>query len=82
MAWIPTVPAGEATGELRELYERVRDPRTGALDHILQIHSLHPAGLRAHYELYRAVMRGSPTLSVADRELIALVVSRRNRCHY
>ncbi len=82
MAWIPTVAAADATGELRELYERVRDPRTGALDHIMQIHSLHPPGLRAHFELYRAVMRGSATLPAVDRELIALVVSQRNRCHY
>ncbi len=48
----------------------------------MQVHSLHPAGLRAHFELYRAVMRGTPTLPAVDRELIALVVSQRNGCHY
>ena len=58
MTWIRTVEASEADGELRELYQRVSDPETGQLDHIMQVHSLHPRGLRAHYELYAAVMAG------------------------
>ena len=82
MSWIPTVAPADATGELAQLFDRVRDPRTGALDHIMQVHSLHPRGLHGHFELYRAVMRGSDTLPVVDRELIALVVSQRNRCRY
>ncbi len=82
VAWIDTVPRDEATGELAELYEAVLDPTTGQLDHILQVHSLHPAGLRAHFELYRAVMRSSRGLRKLDREMIALVVSRQNECHY
>jgi AhpD family alkylhydroperoxidase len=32
--------------------------------------------------LYRAVMKGTPGLSAAEREMIALVVSRANDCHY
>lgn len=82
MAWIDTIPTEDAPEELRELYRRVTDPGTGQLDHIMQIHSLHPAGLRAHFELYRAVMQATPGLSVAEREMIALVVSRANGCHY
>jgi len=82
MSWIETVPGDAATGELADLYSMVRDPHSGELDHIMQIHSLNPAGLRAHFELYRAVMRGTATLRAVDRELIALVVSLRNRCHY
>ncbi len=82
MAWIATVSADDADPELRDLYARVADPETGQLDHIMSIHSLHPAGLRAHFELYRAVMRGTPSLRKVDRELIALVVSRANGCHY
>ena len=80
-AWIETVPAAEADEELTALYAEVRDP-DGQLDHILQVHSLHPAGLRAHFELYRAVMRGTPGLRGAEREMIAVVVSGLNECHY
>lgn len=82
MAWIETIAAADATGELAELYRQMRDPDSGEVDHILQIHALHPAGLRAHFQLYRAVMRGSATLPAVDRELIALVVSQQNRCRY
>ena len=81
-AWIETCAADDADGELADLYERVRDPVTGQLDHILQVHSLHPAGLRAHYELYRAVMRGTAGLRAVEREMIALVVSQQNHCGY
>ena len=82
MSWIRTVPEGDAEEELLQLYELVADPENGQLDHIMQIHSLYPAGLRAHFELYRAVMRGTAGLRGADREMIALLVSHRNACRY
>ena len=55
---------------------------TGALDEIMRVHSLHPAGLDAHLRLYGAVMRGTPSLRKVERELLALVVSGLNGCHY
>jgi alkylhydroperoxidase family enzyme len=83
MAWIRTVDESNAgDGELGRLYDRVRDPVNGRVDHIMAVHSQHPPGLAAHFDLYRAVMRGTPTLPVAEREMIALVVSTLNACHY
>ncbi|MDF1800046.1 MAG: carboxymuconolactone decarboxylase family protein [Planctomycetota bacterium] len=82
MAWINTIPLGEAEGHLAQLYAAALDPSTGALDHIMAIHSLHPAGLEAHLMLYTAVMRGTPSLRKVDRELVALAVSTANECHY
>ncbi len=82
MSWIRTIPAAEATGRLAELYAAACDPVTGQLDHIMAVHSLHPAGLAAHMELYTAVMRGTPSLRKVDRELVALAVSAANGCHY
>ncbi len=82
MAWIETITGAESHGRLAELYELVADPETGQLDSIMQVHSLHPAGLAAHYQLYRAVMAGSKGLRKVDRELIALVVSQHNGCRY
>lgn len=82
MAWIPTIDPEDADAVLRSLYERSRDPATGALDNILAVHSLHPRGLEAHLDLYRAVMAPTRSLRKADREMIALVVSRINECHY
>ena len=80
--WISTISESEATGDLASLYTRVRDPETGRLDNIMQVHGLHPAGLETHFTLYCAVMRGTKSLPRVDREMLALVVSRINACHY
>lgn len=82
MPWIETIDVPEATGRLAELYAAMVDPEHGRVDEILRIHSLHPAGLAAHFELYRAVMRPTRGLGKIEREMIALVVSRANECHY
>ena len=76
------IDEGAATGRLAELYGRMIDPETGIVDNVLKVHSLHPAGLAAHWSLYRAVMRGTASLGKLEREMIALVVSRSNGCHY
>lgn len=81
MAWIKTNP-DEVSTELSELYDEVADPVSGKVDHIMGIHSLHPGGLRAHFDLYREVMAGTATLRKVDREMIALIVSQANDCHY
>ena len=52
------------------------------VDNIMQIHSLNPQGMAAHDALYRSAMRGTATLRKVDRELIAMVVSAANDCHY
>ena len=58
------------------------DPESGRVDHILSIHALHPAGLEAHLLLYKTVMRSTRGLRKVDREMIAVVVSKINHCHY
>ena len=82
MAWIHTIQEDDAKGELKKLYKRVVDPGTGRVDNVMKIHSLHPEGLSAHFALYGAAMKGTATLPKADREMIAVVVSRINDCHY
>ena len=82
MAWIETVPDDQWTGELADHHEAVVDPEHGRVDNIMAIHSINPRGLNAHYELYTSAMRGTPSLRKVERELIALVVSLENECHY
>ncbi len=72
----------EAQGELAALFRDNRDPHTGELDEILRVHSLGPDGLGGHLAVYGSVMRGTPGLAAVDREMIALVVSLLNACHY
>jgi uncharacterized peroxidase-related enzyme len=81
MAWIKVIPEQEAEGELKQVYDQLTEP-WGGVDNILKVHSLNPASLRAHVELYKTLMRGPSGLSRAQREMIAVVVSVTNHCHY
>ena len=38
--------------------------------------------MNAHYVLYRQAMAGTKTLRKVEREMIAVVVSKLNDCHY
>lgn len=81
MAWIEVIKENGATGRLKELYEQYKEP-SGVVDNILKIHSLNVKSLKAHYDLYAHLMRGKSDLSRIQREMIAVVVSSVNRCHY
>jgi alkylhydroperoxidase family enzyme len=72
MAFIRYVPEHE----LAEA-DRVPDP-----DHIIQVHAVHPAVMRHHWQLYRALMHGPGPLSRRQRELIAVRISAINTCRY
>lgn len=81
MSWIRTIPEDEAQGELAELYRRVGNP-DGSVDNVMKIHSLNPTTLRTHFEMYKAALHGRSPLSRAERELVAVAVSRANGCAY
>ena len=82
MSWIEIIDDESWDGELAALHQRVADPKSGKVDHIMAVHSLNPRSLAAHDTLYRSAMRGTATLRNVDREMIALVVSTINECHY
>ena len=81
MAWIRIIHEDEAQGELKKLYDRLIEP-WGGVDNIMKIHSLNPASLAGHFELYKTLMRGRSALTRVQREMIAVVVSALNRCEY
>ncbi len=81
MAWIKTISESEAVGRLKEIYSKLIEP-WGGVDNILKIHSLNVPSLNAHFELYKTLMRGRSDLTRVQREMIAVVVSTANRCHY
>ena len=81
MAHIPYVSADEATGLLRELYDRYSDA-DGRVDNILRIHALNPRSMRDHHQLYAHLMRGPSPLTRTQREMLAIVVSAENDCFY
>ena len=81
MAWIPMIQEDEAESELKEWYDKLREP-WGGVDNIMKIHSLNINTLKGHFELYLSAMKGTKDLSYFQREMIAVVVSNVNRCHY
>lgn len=79
--WIRSIPPADASGELKELYERIGGARGGVAEiHMAQ--SLNPNVLAAHFELYKASMFQPSPLTRADREALAVAVSRANSCEY
>lgn len=81
MAWIKTLSLDEATGKLRELYDAAVK-RAGRVFQILRVQSLNPHALEASTELYKTLMHGPSPLSRRQREMLAVVVSRANKCFY
>lgn len=81
IAWIETIPEAEAKGETARAYKRSAE-KSGDVDHIMKIHSLHPKSLVDHLHLYKTLMHGDSPLSKAQREMIGVVASAINRCEY
>lgn len=81
MAWIKVIDEEAADGRLKALYDQYTEP-WGGVDNILKIHSLNVKSLKVHYDLYVHLMRGRSDLSRIQREMIAVVASAVNRCHY
>ena len=81
MAWIPIIQEDKAETELKDWYDKLREP-WGGVDNIMKIHSLNVNTLKGHYELYLSAMKVTKYLSYKQREMIAVVVSNVNQCHY
>ena len=81
MAWIDTINERDANGSLKDQYAKLKDSR-GSVDNILKIHSLNPESLDTHVRLYKTIMYGKSPISRVDREMIAVLVSSINQCHY
>jgi alkylhydroperoxidase family enzyme len=81
MAHIRLVRDDEATGLLRRLYDEAL-MRAGRVFGIVRLMSPNPPVLQASMAQYRAVMFGPSPLTRAQREMLAVVVSRVNGCFY
>lgn len=80
--WIETIAPDDATGLLAKLY-KAAIARADRVFNVIRIQSLRPAALRASTQLYTELMYGrDPSLSRAQREMIATAVSRANGCGY
>ncbi len=81
MAHIQPIHPEDATGVLRREYDAaVR--RAGRIWQIVSVQSHLPEVLRDSMRLYRSVMFGDSPLTRAQREMLAVVTSQANDCHY
>ena len=81
-AWIEMIPDEEATGLLKEMYEKVRTPH-GTVDNVMRAHSLRPHTMEGHVVLYRSVLHNpANTLPLWFLEVVASYTSIINNCAY
>ena len=81
MAHLRLIEPDDATGQLKKEYEAAVG-RAGKVFNIVKAMSLRPAVLERSMALYRDIMFAPCGLSRQERELLAVVVSRANDCHY
>ncbi len=81
MAFVQIVDEADATGPLARAYDAIRK-RAGRVFNIVKVQSLNPKSLQGGMGLYVTIMMGESHLTRAQREMLAVVVSRVNECHY
>lgn len=62
MSWIEEIGEGDASGELRRVYESIGSSR-GKVSNIMHVHSLDPGAMRHHLALYVHLMFGRSGLT-------------------
>jgi uncharacterized peroxidase-related enzyme len=82
MTWIRTISYDDATGALKELYERIKGPGNN-IDNIMLAHSLRPHSMEGHMKLYKYVLHHPRNLLPKSYlETIGVYVSLLNKCRY
>ncbi len=82
MSWIETVPYENASGRLKQLYDRVKGPDNN-VDNIMMMHSLRPHTMEGHMAIYKYVLHHSNnTIPKWFLETLGVWVSSLNKCDY
>ena len=81
MAWVQTIDEAHADGMLARIYAAARK-RAGKVFNILKVQSQNPRVLHTGMNLYVSIMHEESPLTRGQREMLAVVVSKANNCHY
>ncbi len=82
MSWIRIIPFEEATGKLKQLYQRVKGPNNN-VDNIMMVHGLRPHSMEGHMHMYKYVLHhNGNTFPKWYLETIGVYVSMLNQCSY
>ena len=81
MAFVTKIGPDEAEGLLESVL-KARTKAGGRLWEIVAVQSLNAPVLRESMRFYGQLMYGDSALSREQREMIAVVTSQANECHY
>jgi uncharacterized peroxidase-related enzyme len=81
LCWLRVPGEDEVTAEVKTLWARPLE-KLGFVPNVLRVYAIRPRHLRLWNEFYDELMRGDSGLTKSQREMIAVVVSAANRCHY
>lgn len=81
MSYIEQIPPDKATGQTKREYQAALR-RAGRIWNIVAIQSQNGPVMRDSMRLYGSAMFGDSPLSRVQREMIAVVTSQANDCHY
>jgi uncharacterized peroxidase-related enzyme len=79
--WLRVPREDEASPAVAKLFEKASE-RLGFVPNVLRVYALRPRHLELWDAFYNDLMRGESGLTNPQREMIAVVVSTVNRCHY
>jgi uncharacterized peroxidase-related enzyme len=75
------LPRAELSADTEAYFDKCRE-RLGIVPNVLLAYAFDEKKLRCFTELYNDLMLGDSDLTKLEREMIAVVVSAANRCHY
>jgi len=81
ISWFPVPDEADLPEDLQALFRSARE-RIGFVPNVFRVYSFRPERLSAWFRHFRSVMEGTPGLTGAEREMIAVVVSMANGCLY
>lgn len=81
MSWFPVPPEDQLPDDVQGLFRKVRD-KLGFVPNVFVSYSFRPERLRTWFAHFKSLHEPTDNLSVADREMIAVVVSMANGCLY
>ena len=81
VAWLRVPGEDEAPPPVAKLFDKASE-KLGFIPNVLRVYALRPRHLELWDAFYDDLMRGESGLTKPQREMIAVVVSTVNRCHY
>jgi uncharacterized peroxidase-related enzyme len=81
LCWLHVPGPDEVPEEVEALWAKPLE-KLGFVPNVLRVYAIRPRHLQLWNEFYDELMRGESGLTKAQREMIAVVVSATNRCHY